>query len=215
MMTIKSFTFNPFQENTYLIFDETKECVVIDPGCFDKAEEDALAGFISDNKLTVKLLINTHCHIDHVFGNYFVKERFKTELIIHPIEEQNLRSVKLYAPAYGVYNFSETTPDKFIDEGEKIRFGNSELEVLFVPGHSPGHIALVNKEQKFCIGGDVLFRNSIGRTDLPGGNYNTLMNSIRDKMMALDDDVTVYTGHGPETQIGYERRKNPFLLNIC
>jgi hydroxyacylglutathione hydrolase len=215
MVTIKTFVFNPFQENTYVTFDDTRECVVIDPGCYDKTEEQELSDFISEKNLNVKLLINTHCHVDHVLGNYFVKQKYNVDLLIHPVEEQPLRSVKLYAPVYGFANFTESTPDRFIDEGEIVRFGESELEVLFVPGHSPGHIALVNKAEKFCIGGDVLFRNSIGRTDLPGGDYNTLMESIRDKMMKLDDDVTVYTGHGPSTQIGFERRTNPFLLNIC
>lgn len=215
MMTIKSFTFNIIQENTYLIFDETKECIIIDPGCYDRAEEKELADFIDFNGLTVKSLINTHCHIDHVLGNYFIKEKYKLDLIIHPKEEQNLLSVKLYAPIYGINHYAETTADQFIEEGDKIRFGNSELEVIFVPGHSPGHVAFLSKQQKFCIGGDVLFKNSIGRTDLPGGDYNTLMDSLRNKMMVLDDDVIVYPGHGPVTQVGYERRTNPFLLNIC
>ncbi len=215
MITIKSFTFNPFQENTYVVYDETGECLVIDPGCYQKNEEQELSAFITDQQLTVKLLVNTHCHIDHIFGNYFVKEKYQTHLMIHPLEEQNLISAKLYAEMFGIKMTGETSPDIFIHEGEKIQFGRSEFEILFVPGHSEGHIALVNKDQKICIGGDVLFRGSIGRTDLPGGNYETLMNSIREQMLSLDDDMKVYSGHGPATQIGYERRTNPFILNLC
>jgi hydroxyacylglutathione hydrolase len=215
MMTIKTFIFNAFQENTYLIFDETKECVIIDPGCSDRSEENLLVQFISQNDLIPKMLVNTHCHIDHVLGNYFIKEKYKLDLTIPRLEEQNLRSVKVYAPAWGFANYSEATADKFIEEGDILKFGKSQLGVIFVPGHSAGHVAFLSKEENFCIGGDVLFKNSIGRTDLPGGDYNTLMNSIREKMLVLDDNVAVYPGHGPATTIGYERKTNPFILNIC
>lgn len=212
MINVKSFVFNPFMENTYLLYDETNECIVIDPGCYEKYEEEQVSGFIVETGLTVKLLINTHCHIDHVFGNQFIKDKYGVDLIIHEKEEDYLRSVKLYAPSYGISRFQESEADQYIEEGEKIRFGKSEMEVLFVPGHSPGHIALYCPGQNFCIGGDVLFKNSIGRTDLPGGNHQELLRSIKNKMMTLPDETLVYTGHGPSTTIGDEKKTNPFIV---
>lgn len=210
MLKIQSFVFNPFQENTFVLFDETKDCVVIDPGCFDDEEKAQLAGFIEGEELNVKLLLNTHCHIDHVLGNYFVKQKFSTRLLIHAADAASLKAVSVYAPTYGLFQYQETTPDGFLDEGDVVNFGNQSLKVLFVPGHAPGHIAFYNKENKVLIGGDVLFYNSIGRTDLPGGNFNTLIDSIHSKFFTLPDDVKVYPGHGPETTIGFEKRTNPF-----
>jgi hydroxyacylglutathione hydrolase len=210
VLKIQSFVFNPFEENTYVLHDETNECVVIDPGCFDQAERFELESFIADNNLTVKLLLNTHCHIDHVLGNYFVKEKYKVNFLMHQKEEVVLRAVKVYAPNYGLPEYTEALPDQFVDEGETISFGNQQLKVVFVPGHSPGHIAFYQEQSKVLIAGDVLFRNSIGRTDLPGGNYETLIDSIHSKLFTLPDAVVVYPGHGPETTIGYEKRTNPF-----
>ncbi|WMJ75610.1 MBL fold metallo-hydrolase [Cytophagaceae bacterium ABcell3] len=211
-MEVRSFVFNPFQENTYVLYDETNECVIIDPGCYEKHEKDELTSFISDNKLKVKQLINTHCHIDHILGNKFIKEFYQVDLAIHQIDEQTLRAVKVYAPNYGFYNYEESEPDTYLKEGDKVIFGNTELEVLFVPGHAPGHIALYNKKEKKCIAGDVLFHRSIGRTDLPGGDHDTLINSIREKLFPLGEDVTVYPGHGPATNMGEEMRHNPFCM---
>ena len=197
-------------ENTYVLFDETNACVIIDPGCVEKDEENELTEFIQSNNLIVKQLINTHCHIDHVLGNAFVKRKFNVPLIIHPIEEAMLRAVKSYASNYGFSHYQDSTPDSFLNEGDQVVFGNQKLEVLFVPGHSPGHIAFYDAATKILIGGDVLFENSIGRTDLPGGDYDTLINSIHQKFFTLPDDVTVYCGHGSETSIGFEKRTNPF-----
>lgn len=211
MIKIAQFTFNAFQENSYVLFDETKECVIIDPGCYEKAEQIELQNFIQENDLKVVKLLNTHCHIDHVLGNSFVKETYKVDLYIHKEDEATLLSVKSYAPSYGFPMYQEATADLFLKEGDVVTFGNSKLEVLFVPGHAPGHIVFVNKEQKFCINGDVLFQRSIGRTDLPGGNHETLLKNIREKMFALPDDIVVFTGHGPSTTIGEEKRENPFL----
>lgn len=211
MIKIAQFTFNAFQENSYVLFDETKECVIIDPGCYQKSEQIELQNFIQQNDLKVVKLLNTHCHIDHVLGNSFVKETYKVELYIHKEDEATLRSVDSYASSYGFPMYQETTADHFLKEGDVVTFGNSKLDVLFVPGHAPGHIVFVNKEQKFCINGDVLFQRSIGRTDLPGGNHETLLKNIREKMFALPDDLTVFTGHGPSTTIGEEKRENPFL----
>lgn len=210
-MKITCLTFNPFQENTYLLHDETNECVVVDPGCYEKSEREELKKFIEDNNLKVVRLLNTHCHIDHVLGNKFVADTYGVPLEIHPDDEQTLRSVPAYAPAYGFPMYAEQLPEKFFNEGDKIRFGNTELDVLFAPGHAPGHVVFYNSKEKVVIGGDVLFQGSIGRTDLPGGNFDTLINSIRTKLFALPDEVTVYPGHGPETTIGYEKKYNPFL----
>jgi hydroxyacylglutathione hydrolase len=210
MLQVKKFTFNPFAENTFVLFDDTKESIVIDPGCYEKAEQQELVDFITTNNLVVKKLINTHCHIDHVLGNAFVKRKFNVQLYIHPIEEPLLRAVNTYAPNYGFYQYEDSTPDAFFAENDFVEFGNQKLKILFVPGHSPGHIALYDAASKSLLGGDVLFENSIGRSDLPGGNFNTLISSIQEKFFALPDDVTVYCGHGEETSIGFEKRTNPF-----
>jgi hydroxyacylglutathione hydrolase len=216
MLHVQSFAFNPFQENTIVVYDEAGNCFVIDPGCIDRAEEKELTDFIETKKLTVQELLNTHCHIDHVLGNYFVKEKYKTKLHIHKKDEPVLKAVKVYAPNYGFFQYQETTPDAYLEEGQILRLGNEELKVLFVPGHAPGHVAFYNEKNKILIGGDVLFYNSIGRTDLPGGDFDTLIESIHTKLFTLPDDVTVYPGHGPETTIGFEKRTNPFcaLTNV-
>lgn len=210
MINIHSFVFGTFMENTYVLYDETNDCVVIDPGCYEKDEKDALVDFISKNNLKVTHLLNTHCHIDHVLGNQFVKDTYNVDLYTHKTEEAMLLSVKAYAPSYGFANYQESTIDQYIDEGDTITFGNSTLEILFLPGHSPGHIAFYNNDQNFCIGGDVLFQGSIGRTDLPGGDYNTLIASIQNKFFNLHDEMIVYCGHGPATSIGEEKKTNPF-----
>lgn len=209
-MQVQHFEFNPFMENTYVLFDETGESVIIDPGCYERDEENQLDEFIKRKNLTVKQVINTHCHIDHVLGNAFVKTRFGVPLSIHPLEEYQLRAVPSYAPNYGFARYQDSVAEAFIHEGDVVSFGNQQLEVLFVPGHSPGHIALYSKKSKVIIGGDVLFENSIGRTDLPGGDFDTLINSIHQKFFTLPDDVTVYCGHGSATSIGFEKRTNPF-----
>ena len=210
MINLKSFTFNPFEENTFVLSDETGECVIIDPGCNDEYEKQELDQYIESNNLKVKYLLNTHCHIDHVFGNYHVKEKYQVPLLLHKLDEPTLRSVKVYAPVYGFPNYQEAEPDEFIKEGEQISFGNTSMDILFVPGHAPGHIAFVEKEQKICIAGDVLFNGSIGRTDLPGGNFDTLIRSIHEQIFPLGDDMVVYPGHGPETTVGKEKISNPF-----
>ncbi|HNP20345.1 MAG TPA: MBL fold metallo-hydrolase [Fulvivirga sp.] len=210
MIQVKSFTFNPFLENSYLLFDETKEGIIIDPGCYEKHEQNQLLKFVDDNKLKIVRLLNTHCHIDHVFGNYFIKNHFNVDLEVHPLDEATLKSVKLYAPNYGFQNYQEATVDKYLNEGDIIEFGNSQLDIMFVPGHAPGHVAFYNTNEKICIGGDVLFRESIGRTDLPGGDHDVLIASIHNKMFKLSDDTVVHCGHGPSTTIGHEKKYNPF-----
>lgn len=212
MIKIQSFTFNGFQENTYVLFDESKKCIIIDPGCYEQNEKLELERFIVDNELEAVKLINTHCHIDHVLGNRFVAEKWSLDLEMHELDLPTLRSVKDYCQLYGFHNYEESPePSTFLKEGDKIHFGNSSLDVLFTPGHAPGHIVLYSNEQHFVIGGDVLFQMSIGRTDLPGGDYDTLINSIKDKLLPLDEQTKVYSGHGPSTTIGFEKTNNPFL----
>lgn len=210
MIEIKDFVFNPFMENTYVVYDDSGEAVVIDPGCYEKEEQAELSEFIESKNLKVVKLLNTHCHIDHVLGNQYIKDKYGVGLYIHPKDEETLKSVKVYAPAYGFAQYHEAEADGFIEEGDTIQFGHSVFEVIFVPGHAPGHVAFVNKAQRICMGGDVLFDGSIGRTDLPGGNFEVLIKSIHEKMFALDDGTTVYCGHGGPTTIGKEKVSNPF-----
>ena len=210
MIAIQSFVFNAFQENTYIISDKTKECVIVDPGCYDDDEKKELADYIQHHQLNVQMLLNTHCHIDHILGNDFVKQKYGTKLYIHQTEEFVLNAQKILAPHYGFNRYQEATPDGYLAEGDVIEFGLQKFSILFVPGHSPGHIAFYNEEEKVVLAGDVLFQNSVGRTDLPGGNHNTLVNSIHKKLFTLPDEVTVYPGHGGETTIGVEKRTNPF-----
>lgn len=210
MIQIQPFVFNPLQENTYVLFDETKECVIIDPGCYTREEQDELSNFIQNQQLKVIMLLNTHCHVDHVLGNAYVKEKYKTRLLIPAKEKATLLAVKAYAPSYGFYQYQETDPDGFLEEEDVIKFGHQTLRVLFVPGHAPGHVAFYHEKDKSVIAGDVLFYNSIGRTDLPGGDFDTLIESIHRKLFSLPDDVKVFPGHGPATTIGFEKRTNPF-----
>lgn len=214
MLQIKSFTFNPFMENTYVVYIPGGEAWIIDPGTSTRDEEKILSGFIEQHRLTVTRLINTHCHIDHVLGNFFVKNHFGVKLYLHRIEESVLRAVKVYAPAYGFATYQETEPDAYLEEGDTMMLDNHTFHVLFVPGHSPGHIALYYPEGNWVIAGDVLFDGSIGRTDLPGGDYDTLIESIHQKLFVLPDSTTVYCGHGPATTIGKEKRYNPFCALI-
>ena len=208
-MEVVAFTFNPFMENTYVLHQGGKG-VIIDPGCYDPAEEQELVDYIESNGIMIEKIINTHGHIDHVLGNSFTKNKFNAPLWIGEHDVQTLKSVEAYAPSYGFQKYQSTEPDHLIKEGDVISVGSGELSVLFVPGHAPGHIAFYNAEHGFIIGGDVLFRESIGRTDLPGGNFDTLMESIKNKFYPLPDETIVYPGHGGETTLGHEKKYNPF-----
>lgn len=211
MSSIASFVMNPFYENTYILWDETGECVIVDPGCYTKEEEEEIEDFIRQKKLTPKLLINTHCHIDHVLGNTFVADKYQVPLLMHKGEIPVLQDVLNYAPTMGIYYKQSPEPEIFVEEGDTVQFGNTELKVLFTPGHSPASVCFYNVKETYLIGGDVLFYDSIGRTDLPGGDYDTLIQSIHTKLMVLPDDVEVYAGHMQATTIGRERKMNPFL----
>jgi glyoxylase-like metal-dependent hydrolase (beta-lactamase superfamily II) len=210
MIQIKQFNFNPFIENTFVLFDETKEAVIIDPGCYEDHEQKELVKFIESKELKVQLLLNTHGHIDHVLGNSFVKRQFGVELSIGEHDIETLKSVEAYASNYGFQQYEPATADSFLQEGDVVQFGNTELKVWFTPGHARGHIVFVNEDQNICIGGDVLFQGSIGRTDLPGGDFDTLIKSIHTKLFQFKDEMTVYPGHGDPTTIGEEKKNNPF-----
>lgn len=211
MADVLTLTYNSFKENTYVIYDKTGECVVIDPGCNSDAERADLLGQLEQHNLKPVRLINTHCHIDHVFGNKFIADKYNLPLEIHRGEIPVLEAVPMVCKMYGVPYTPSPDPEKFIEEGDIIRFGETSLETLFTPGHSPASISFYCKESDFVIAGDVLFMQSIGRTDLPGGNFDTLINSIRTKLFPLGDTTKVYPGHGPATTIGYEKVNNPVL----
>ena len=211
-MKVKSFTFNYFQEDTYVVYDDTKECIIIDPGCYSEKERAELMRFITSEELNPVKLINTHCHIDHVLGNKFASELWDIELYIHKEDLPLLESSESISKIYGLEEYEGSpSPKHFLAEGDTLNFGDSSFNILFTPGHAPGHICLHSQEKNLVIAGDVLFQRSIGRTDLPGGDHNTLINSITNKLFNLDNETKVFCGHGPNTTIGYEKENNPHL----
>lgn len=210
-MKVEYFTFNPFQENTYLVYDETTECIIIDCGCSHKSEEERLQKFIESEGLKPVRYIQTHCHIDHVMGNKFVFDTYGLEPEYHADEKSTLDAAEFVARQY-MLPFEKGPDGKAsIEEFDEIKFGNSSLRVLFTPGHSPGSVSLYSADHEFVIAGDVLFQMSIGRTDLPGGNHEQLLESIREKLFTLPENTKVYAGHGPPTEIGFEKVHNPFF----
>jgi glyoxylase-like metal-dependent hydrolase (beta-lactamase superfamily II) len=212
MAEVVQLTFNPFEENTYLVYDDTRQAVIIDPGCCNTLEQQQLIREIERLGLQPLRLINTHCHLDHVFGNHFVAEKYNLSLEIHSGEIPVLEFAPTAARLYGVpYPEISPAPGNLLEDGDLITFGNTQLEVLLTPGHSPASLCFFCAESNFLIAGDVLFYGSIGRTDLPGGDYDTLIESIKTRLLHLGDEVVVYPGHGQATTIGFERRHNPFL----
>ncbi len=210
-MHVETFTFNPFQENTYLIYDDTKQGAIVDPGCYNLQEQEELKSFIKREGIKLVHLLNTHAHIDHVFGNQFIHKEYKLDLALHPLDLPCLHMAVRSAQVYGL-NYTESPLPKYdLNEGEKVEFGQTTLEILHVPGHAPGHVVFFNRKENIIIGGDVLFRGSIGRTDLPGGNHQQLLDAIEAKLFVLDQEVVIYPGHGPITNIGFERENNPFF----
>lgn len=212
MTIIKSFCFGPFSENTYLLVNENKKCWIIDPGFYGQNEKNLFINYIEQHQLQPVRLLNTHCHLDHIFGNDFLRKKYDLKLEIHPLEVPVLASAALVGKMYGVPMDDQKPADSFIEDGAVLDFFGTDIEVMFTPGHSPGSICFFNRKEKFIISGDVLFEGSIGRTDLPGGDYNTLITSIQSKLMQLDDDIVVHSGHGAKTTIGKERKSNPFLV---
>ena len=211
MIRLHYFTFNPFQENTYILSAEDGSAIVIDPGCYTEEEEQELITYLEKEHLKPVRLLNTHCHLDHVFGNAFVAKFYGLEVEIHPGEQIVLDQALSMSHLYGIPMTPSPVPKHSLLPGISIPLGDDQLEILFTPGHSPASISLYCKNQGFLIAGDVLFQESIGRTDLPGGNMAILLKSIREAFFVLPDDTLVYPGHGPHTTIGHERRHNPFL----
>ncbi|MFT3682418.1 MAG: MBL fold metallo-hydrolase [Ferruginibacter sp.] len=211
MWQIKSFVFSPIQENTYVLYNETKECIIIDPGCYFDDERSKLQSFIEKSGLTPKMLLNTHCHLDHVFGNKFIAETYGLTLHLHEREKEVLAFAPASGLMWGVPFDNYQGEFILLKEGDTIRLQDDELKVIEAPGHSPGSICFYSEKQGFIIGGDVLFQRSIGRTDLPGGNFETLISSIRNKLFVLPERTIVYSGHGDPTTIGDEKRDNPYL----
>ena len=210
-MNLKKLTFNPFQENTYVVWDDDKNCAIIDPGCSDEHERGELVAFIESEGLNPIKLLNTHCHIDHVLGNRFISEKYDLGLEMHKLDLPVLNAVPNYGATFGFETEEMVQPSVFLEEGETINVGSIELEILFVPGHSPGSICFYHVPTKQVISGDALFYGSIGRTDLPGGNHAQLIAAIKAKLLTLPEDVQVHSGHGPVTNIGFEKKNNPFL----
>ena len=211
MLTIKLFTFNPVQENTYVIYNEKGECCIIDPGCYFPNERNELKNFISNERLLPKYLLNTHCHLDHVFGNKFVHEQYKLTLHFHKNEQLVFDNAPASGLMFGLPFEQYQGEVIYIGEQDTILLGDDRFEILFTPGHSPGSISFYCPDQNFVIAGDVLFQMGVGRTDIPGGNFETLENSIRTKLFSLPDRVIVHPGHGPATTVGFEKENNPFL----
>jgi hydroxyacylglutathione hydrolase len=214
MLCIVSFTFNGFAENTYLLIDEaTRATAIVDPGAYSRAEQQTLREYVAAHDLDVKFLLNTHAHIDHVLGNAFVLNTYPSiPFLLHALDLPTLRAVTTYAAPYGFAAYEPAEPTGELVAGQVIVLGESELNVRFAPGHAPGHVVFYDEVSGQLVGGDVLFKSSIGRTDLPGGDHNTLLKSIKDELLTLPDATVVYPGHGPTTTIGAERRSNPFLI---
>lgn len=214
MLTVQSFTFNPIQENTYVLYNDKGLCCIIDPGCYFASEELELKGFIEKRSLKPVILLNTHCHLDHIFGNRFIQKTYGLVLHINRVEQPVLET----SPAAGqLWQLPFDNYDgeiRYLDEGDTVAIGDDRLEVLFTPGHSPGSISFYCREEKFLISGDVLFQGSVGRTDLPGGDFTILEESIKTKLYTLPKDVVVYPGHGETTTIGDEMKSNPFVKMI-
>lgn len=212
MTQVQVFEFNPFAENTYVVYDDTGECAIFDPGCYMPQERALLREFIETKQLKPVRLINTHCHLDHVFGNHFVSKTWGLGLEIHRGEIPVLERFSITCQMYGIPNAEPSpAPTSFLEAGDVVEFGRTRLEVLFTPGHSPASISFYCREEGFVLAGDVLFLESIGRSDFPGGNLETLLESIRSQLFTLPDATIVFPGHGAETTVRHEKEYNPFL----
>ena len=212
MLNVKKFTFNPFSENTYVVSDELNNAIIIDPGCYYKAEQNELDSYILKNNLKLKSILHTHSHLDHMFGTAYLADKYNLDLWICKEDLVTYQSYEKVCEVYGIpITFSPNPTPKFFDLKQLIQIDGIKFEILFVPGHSPGHVAFYSQENNFLINGDCLFENSIGRTDLPGGNHQQLIRSIKNEIFLLPEETLVYCGHGNETTIKAEKSSNPFL----
>ncbi|MFO7932808.1 MAG: MBL fold metallo-hydrolase [Bacteroidales bacterium] len=211
MLTIQGMTFNSFQVNTYLVWDESGDCLVVDPAFYTEEEKSRFESFITGNNLRISGQVNTHCHVDHVLGIHDIKSGYNLPFRAHRGEVPVAASAHRMGEIFGLAMDPLPEIDEFIEDEEQVRAGEHSLRTLFVPGHSPGGIAFYDPDGGFVISGDALFSGSIGRTDLPGGDHHQLLHSVKTKLLTLPPDTTVYPGHGPSTTIGKETRENPFL----
>lgn len=211
MLKIKSFVFNPFSENTYVVYNDHKNAFIIDPGNFSTEETRLLQNFIEENGLKIQNILLTHAHIDHVLGLQTVYNLYNAPVLLHDNEKEMLDRNPMDANRFGFFFKPFEGEIQFLKENEVLKLDEDEFKILHVPGHSPGHIAFHNEAQKFVVSGDVLFEGSIGRTDLYKGNHEQLLESIRTKLFILDGDTKVYNGHGNPTTIGFEKDYNPFF----
>lgn len=211
MYQIKVFTWNPFSENSYVLYEPQGDCWIIDPGCYDSLEQNELLHFITEQGLTPTMLLNTHGHIDHILGNDFVMRTWNLPLHIHEGELFTYKEANKWTAMFGMKEIQVPENCRFIQAGDRFSLGDAQFEVLFAPGHSVAHCCFSDAANQLLISGDVLFRESIGRTDLPGGNHEQLLHSIRTQLWPLDDFTRVFPGHGPATTIGHEKQYNPFL----
>jgi hydroxyacylglutathione hydrolase len=211
MLSVKSFTFSPVQENTYVLYNEKGKCCIIDPGCYFPEEKQELKSYIDENLLQPILLLNTHCHLDHVFGNKFIAETWGLKLHMHSLEKPVFDFAPLSGENWQLPFDNYEGEIVYLKEGNSVKVGDDELEIRFTPGHSPGSVSFYYQPGGFIIGGDVLFNGSVGRTDLPGGDFKILFNSIQTQFFTLPDYTKVYSGHGPVTTVGFEKMNNPFV----
>lgn len=215
MIKIKTFEFNPFSENTYVVWDDiSKEAILIDPGCYSSDEEKLLKSFIINNSLIPKYLINTHCHIDHILGNKFIKSEFDILFYAPDGDLFLLKGLKQQSEMFGLSADDSPLPDERLDEDVELKIGEENFNLIYTPGHTPGGHCIVNYKHKIIFSGDLLFYESIGRTDLPGGDYNAITHSLVNKIMKLDGKFVVYPGHGQTTTINYEKSNNPFIIEM-
>ena len=211
MLQIRSFVFNPFSENTYVVYNDHKNAFIIDPGNFSTEETRLLQNFIEENDLKIQNILLTHAHIDHVLGLQTVYNLYNVPVLLHETEKEILDRNPMDANRFGFFFKPFEGEIQFLKENEVLKLDEDEFKILHIPGHSPGHIAFHNEAQKFVVSGDVLFEGSIGRTDLYKGNHEQLLESIRTKLFILDGDTKVYNGHGNPTTIGFEKDYNPFF----
>ena len=211
MLSVKTFVFNPIRVNTHIVYNENKDCVIIDAGNLDPFEDQQILNYIDKNGLKPLMLLNTHSHIDHVMGNKAIADKYHIELAVSPIEKPFYEKVWAYAAAFGIYFTQDRclTPTIDLADGEIIKIGDDELKVLYTPGHAPGHVCFYDKKDSIVFTGDTLFYRGIGRCDLPGGNYSQIEKSIREVLYKLPDDTMAFCGHGSMTWIGDEKRNNP------
>lgn len=211
MIQLKKFVFNPFQVNAFVLWDETGECIIVDASCYEEREFQILFEFISSNKLTPKAVLNTHAHVDHITGTKRVCDAYNIDMHLHAADMFLLENAQIQGRTFGFDIQNPPKPASFLKDGDTYKFGNSEIKMFHAPGHSAGSMIFYMEKEGLLITGDVLFSGSIGRTDLPGGDFKQLIKSIQSKILVLPGETKVFPGHGPETTVQQEKKFNPFL----